>query len=185
MKKFNIAPRLILLFVLICPGLAQERFEPTPSFSVTDFSNSQLYVDDGEGMIQSYSEANTIITNKFFGLKERLNSRRWHGYQGNRRLSEPAFFELAGFGYEAKMAKRYQTIRNSVGWTGAGMIFLGLLIGVTQTKKDEEGKWHIPVFGIGLTATGIVLDALWYFAPPNYNQLRTALAAVSTYNQRK
>uniref|UniRef100_A0A7C6EEH9 Uncharacterized protein n=1 Tax=candidate division WOR-3 bacterium TaxID=2052148 RepID=A0A7C6EEH9_UNCW3 len=143
-----------------------------------------LLVDDGESMMMSYADANLIMTNKYFGLKERLNSRRWQGYQGNIKVAEPKFFEIAGFNEEAKLAAKYQIVRQTVFWSGAGMIFLGGLITVTKTKKNDN-KWQFPAVGIGLLATGIGLDAIWYFAPPNHYPLSKALAAATKYNKKE
>ncbi|MEO0115335.1 MAG: hypothetical protein ABIK93_07640 [candidate division WOR-3 bacterium] len=142
----------------------------------------KLLVDDGESVMASYGDANLIMTNKYFKLKERLNSRRWQGYQGNIKISESRFFEVAGFNQEAKMAGRYQTVRRSVFWSGTGMIVLGGLITTVEVVR-QGNSWHFPPVGIGLLVTGIGLEALWYFAPPNNYSLAKALAAADKYNQ--
>ena len=183
MAKIRIRYLFIFASIFFSLLIAQESGVITPKVSSPDLAEPRLLVDDGEGLMMSYADANLVMTNKFFGLKERLNSRRWRGYQGNVPISESKFFGLAGFAQEAKMAARYQTIRQSVFWTGTGIAALGLLIGATQAKNDN--KWHVSGLGIGLFATGISLDLIWYLAPPNQNKLSTALAAANKYNQRE
>jgi len=164
--------------------LAQESNNTMPEIISSKVVEPRLLVDDGESMMMSYADANLMMTNKFFRLKERLNSRRWQGYQGNIKVNEPKFFEIAGFTQEAKLAAKYQTIRQSVFWSGAGMAFLGVLIISTKTRKNDN-KWHFPALGIGLFTAGIGLEAFWYLAPPNHNTIGKALAAAAKYNLRE
>jgi len=176
--------RYIVIALSVFSGLltAQESNDTVPKVTVSTATEPRLFVDDGEGMMTSYAEANMVMTDKFLGLKERLNSRRWLGYQGNTKLSEQAFFEVAGFNQEAKLAAHYQTIRQSVFWTGTSMAILGLLIGVTKT---DYSKKHVPPVAIGLFATGVGLDIIWALAPPNHNTLSAALRATNKYNKRE
>lgn len=168
-------------YLFIITGLALTQETPLPNHRNVEL---KLMIDDGENMILSYADANLMMRNKYFRIKDRLNSHRWQGYQGNIRVSEPKFFEIAGFIAEAKLAGRYQTIRQSVFWTGTGMSFLGILITITGAKKNNN-RWHFPAAGVGLLVTGISLDVLWYFAPPNHHPLSKALAAANQYNLRE
>lgn len=180
---------ILLLFIIITTSFTQVKNKMGKSLVVQE-NEPRLLVDDGDGMMMGYADANLVMTNKFFGLKERLNSKRWQGYFGLRKMSEPRFFETAGFVHEANNAARYQSIRQGVFWTGTGLAFLGVLISSIQFLKDKEDntwkwKWENQVFGIGLFTAGLAVDAIWYYSPPNRYTLGTALNAANKYNQRE
>ncbi len=188
-KKMNWMIFLLLVFIT---ASAQESKGLIGETVTEKTSRAKLQIDDGEGMMMSYAEANMVIANKFFGLKDRLNSRRWRGYNGITRVSEPRFFEIAGFPEEARFAMRYQSIRQGVFWTGTGLAFLGVLISSIQLLKDRDEnndewvwKWKNQVFGIGLFTTGLAVDGVWFFSPSNRYSLRTALNAADKYNKRE
>ena len=182
MAKIKLDKLIIALSVFIGLMAAQETYDTIPKKVISTTIESRLFVDDGEGIMMSYADANMMIGDRFLGLKERMNSRRWLGYQGNTKLSEQVFFEVAGFNQEAKLAAHYQTIRQSVVLTGTSLSFLGLLIGVVKT---DYSKKKIPPVGIGLFATGVGLDIIWALAPRNHNTLGSALRAATNYNKRE
>jgi len=182
MAKIKLGNIIIALSVLVGLMIAQESYDTIPKAVISTTTEPHLLVDDGDGMMMSYADANLLMTDKFLGLKERLNSRRWLGYQGNTELSEPVFFEVAGYNQEAKLAAQYQTIRRGVVLTGTSLSFLGLLIGVIKTDYSNK---KIPPVSIGLFAAGIGLDIIWALAPRNHNTVGTALRAANTYNKRE
>jgi hypothetical protein len=185
MAKIKLDKLIIALSLFIGLLAAQENYDTIPKATISTATETRLSVDDGEGMMMSYADANMMVTDRFLGLKERLNSRRWLGYQGNTKLSEQLFFEVAGFNQEAKSAAQYQTISRSVVLTGTSLSILGLLIGVIKTPKNENWYKKIPPVGIGLFATGVGLDIIWALAPRNQNTLSTALRAANNYNKRE
>lgn len=182
MAKIKSGNIIIALSVLVGLLGAQESFDTIPKTVVSTTNEPRLLVDDGEGMMMSYADANMMVTDRFLGLKERLNSRRWLGFQGNAQLSEQVFFEVAGFNQEAKSAAHYQTIRRGVILTGTSLSIIGLLIGVIKTDFNKK---YAPPVGIGLFATGVGLDIIWALAPRNQNTLGTALRAANNYNKRE
>jgi hypothetical protein len=184
MAKIKLDKLIIALSVFIGSLAAQEN-NAIPNGPISTPTETRLLVDDGDGMMLSYADANMMVTDRFLGLKERLNSRRWLGYQGNTKLSEQVFFEVAGFNQEAKSAVQYQTIRRSVILTGTSLSIIGLLIGVIKTEKSEDWYKKISPVGIGLFATGVGLDIIWALAPRNQNPLGTALRAANNYNKRE
>ena len=146
----------------------------------------KLSIDDGDGIMLSYAPSNMVMTNKFFGLKERLNSQHWQGYQGTARVAEPTFFEIAGFTEEAAKAGKYQSIRQNVFWTGTGLAILGALIGSIQfVKNDRKWSWNSEVIGVSLLGVGLAVDAVWLLSPPNRYSPGMALDAAGKYNQRE
>jgi len=192
MQKPKLVWVIFLLLVLVTPFYTQENKNILAKSLSVQGSEPKLLIDDGDGMMMGYADANLVMTNKFFGLKERLNSKRWQGYHGLTRMSESRFFETAGFMQEARIATQYQSIRQGVFWTGTGLAFLGVLIGSIQLIKDKDKNdntwkwnWNTQAFGIGLFVTGLAVDAIWYFSPPNRYTLGTALNAANTYNQRE
>jgi len=182
MAKIKLDKLIIALSLLIGLLAAQENYETIQKATIPTTTETRLSVDDGEGMMMSYADANMMVTDRFLGLKERLNSRRWLGYQGNTKLSEQVFFEVAGFNQEAKSSANYQTIRRSVILTGTSLAIIGLLIGVVKTDFNKK---YVPPVGIGLFATGVGLDIIWALAPRNQNTLSTALRAANNYNKRE
>lgn len=191
--KMNLSNFLMLVLVTI--SFAQEKnilAKSSVALNTALNTEQKLFVDDGDGMMMGYADANLVMTNKYFGLKERLNSKRWQGYHGLTRISESRFFETAGFVLEANNATRYQSIRKGVFWTGTGLAFLGVLISSIQLLKDRAEnnnewvwKWENQVFGIGLFTTGLAVDGVWFFSPPNRNTLGLALIAANKYNKRE
>lgn len=176
---------IFLMLVLVTTSFSQEKNILVKSLVAQD-NEPKLLIDDGDGMMMGYADANLVMTNKYFGLKERLNSKRWQGYHGLARISESRFFETAGFVREANNATRYQSIRQGVFWTGTGLAILGVLIGSIQFIKNEhQWQWDSQALGIGLFVTGLGVDAVWYFSPPNRYSMGTALNAANKYNQRK
>jgi hypothetical protein len=185
MANIKVGKLIVALSFFIGFLAAQENNDTIPKATNSTTAEPRLLVDDGEGLMLSYADANMVMTDRFLGLKERLNSHRWLGYQGNTELSEQVYFEVAGFNQEAKLAGHYQTIRRSVVLTGTSLSIIGLLIGVFKTPRESNWYKKIPPVGIGLFATGIGLDIIWALAPRNYNTLGTALRAANNYNQKE
>jgi hypothetical protein len=176
---------IFFMLVLVATLFGQENYMLAKNLEVLE-CEQKLFVDDGDGMMMGYADANLVMTNKYFGLKERLNSKRWQGYYGLKRISESRFFETAGFVLEANNAIRYQSIRQGVFWTGTGLAILGVLIGSIQFIKNEhQWQWGSQAFGIGLFTAGLAVDAIWFFSPPNRFSLGTALNAANKYNKRE
>lgn len=126
--------KYILVLTFVVPSLFAQSESPTESMTeeqLEQFNQSKLSVDVG------------ITTSAFaggFGMLSLESYRRWTGRQGFDRVSEPQFYNIAGYPEEAKKADTYK----SVGWglliAGGAMVVGGLawmMLGVTATDYDN------------------------------------------------
>jgi hypothetical protein len=86
-----------------------------------------------------------------FGWYSGIDYDYWIGYQGFERVSEPRFFEIAGYTQEAKKAKKYHQTKTQMMVGGIISMVAGSLLLSSMHQDDHP---YNEALGTILTATG-------------------------------
>ncbi len=147
MKK-SLCLILILCFFLPISLFAESIEQQLTSEQLREFNYSKLSFDTQSGSFGSLSQYGSFSTS---------NYKYWIPFEGTEKISEPLFFEIAGYEKEALAAQKYEKTRDALFWSGLITSAAGFLISISADYYDDARYTTgmvIACIGAGATAGG-------------------------------
>ncbi len=133
---------IILMIVIVSTQLVFAKAAPLDSNEISEFTRSKLSFKTKSG---SYGYLNDN------GWFSGIDYDYWIGFQGFEKVSEPRFFEIAGYEEEAKEARKYHRTKNQLLVGGLISVVAGSLL-LSSMHQDEHP--YNDVLGVVLTGAG-------------------------------